>query len=70
MQWSELREALELVDDALVHEHRVAEPAAAVHDPMGDGAKLVRRVGEGRNRHRRLPVDHGQLQARRARVDD
>jgi hypothetical protein len=70
VQRCELDQLLELVDDAVVDDDRLAEARAAVDDAVRDGVHVGRRIRERIDPGRPLSVDERELQARRAGVDD
>jgi hypothetical protein len=71
VQGRELGQLLQLGEEAVVDDNGLAKAVAAVDDAVRHGLEAGRRVGE-RLEFLRSPVvvDNGQLQARRAGVDD
>jgi len=67
----ELGERTQLALDRVVDDDRLAEPRSPVDDAMGDGVDIIRGIGDRGDRVARPVFAHdGELQARRARVDD
>jgi hypothetical protein len=71
VQRRELDGGFELLLDRVVDQDRLAKAAAAVDDAVCDSRDVLRDRVEGLDRGcRTVGLDDGELQARRARVDD